>query len=55
MRFSLALEVVNLAHSEGEMGWLGAGGVAEYNYALKVVILAHSASLRSLVHLLLSS
>ena len=41
-----ALEVVSLvslAHGEGEMGWLGVGGVAMDDYASEVVILAHGA------------
>ena len=37
-----ALEVVILAHSEGELGVFGVAGVVMDNYALEVVILAHS-------------
>ena len=38
-----ALEMVILAHCEGEMWWLGVAGVVVDNYALEVVILAHCA------------
>ena len=40
--YDYALEVVILAHSEGEIGVFGVAGVVMDNYALEVVLLAHS-------------
>ena len=35
--YKYALEVVILAHGDGEMGWFGADGVVVYNYVVVVV------------------
>ena len=43
MIIDYALEVVIVAHGEGETEWLGAGRVVVHNHALEVVILAQSA------------